>query len=44
MFIRAKYLLQFWRRDDLRHNGFHPAIENLGLEITAGQRTTSELI
>ena len=28
MSIRAKYMLQFWRHDDLQHNGFHPTIEN----------------
>ena len=27
MFIRAKYVLQFSRRDDLRNTGFDPAIE-----------------
>ena len=28
MFIRAKYVLQFSRRDDLQNTGFDPAIEN----------------
>ena len=28
MFIRAKYVLQFWRRDDPQNAGFDPAIEN----------------
>ena len=28
MFIRAKYVLQFSRRDDLQYTGFDPAIEN----------------
>ena len=27
MFIRAKYVLQFSRRDDLLNTGFDPAIE-----------------
>ena len=27
MFIRAKYVLQFSRRDDLQNTGFDPAIE-----------------
>ena len=28
MFIRAKYVLQFSRCDDLQNTGFDPAIEN----------------
>ena len=28
MLIRAKYVLQFLRRDDLQKTGFDPAIEN----------------
>ena len=28
MFIRAKYVLQFSRRDDLQNTGIGPAIEN----------------
>ena len=28
MFIRAKYELQFLRRDDLQKTGFNPAIKN----------------
>ena len=28
MFIKAKYVLQFARRDDLQNNGFDPVIEN----------------
>ena len=28
MFIRAKYVLQFLRRDDLQKTGFNPAIKN----------------
>ena len=28
MFIRAKYVLQFSRRDDLQNTDFDPAIEN----------------
>ena len=28
MFIRAKYVLQFSRRDDLQNTGFDPPIEN----------------
>ena len=28
MFIRAKYVLQFSRRDDLQNAGVDPAIEN----------------
>ena len=31
MFIRAKYVLQFSRRDDLQNTGFDPAIENRGI-------------
>ena len=31
MFIRAKYVLQFSRRDDLQNNGFDLAIENHGI-------------
>jgi len=29
MFKRAKYVLQFWRRDDLQNTGFDPAIVEL---------------
>ena len=28
MFIRAKYVQQFLRRDDLQNNGFDPATKN----------------
>ena len=28
MFIRAKYMLQFSRRNDLQNTGIDPAIEN----------------
>ena len=28
MFIRAKYVLELSRRDDLQNTGFDPAIEN----------------
>ena len=28
MFIRAKYVLQFLRRDDLQNTGIDPVIEN----------------
>ena len=28
MFIRAKYMMQFLRRDDLQNIGFDPALEN----------------
>jgi len=28
MFIRAKYVLQFSRRDDIQNTGFNPANEN----------------
>ena len=28
MFIRAKYVLQFQRRDDLQNTGIDPTIEN----------------
>ena len=28
IFIRAKYVLQYSRRDDLQNTGFDPAIEN----------------
>ena len=31
MFIRAKYVLQFLRRDDLENTGFDLAIENRGI-------------
>ena len=35
MFIRAKYVLQFSRRDDLQNTGqFDPAIENLKIVWT----------
>ena len=28
MFVRAKYVLQFSRREDLQNTGFDPAIDN----------------
>ena len=34
MFIRAKYVLQFSRRDDLQNAGFDPAIENRRIVCT----------
>ena len=34
MFIRAKYVLQFSRGDDLQNTGFDPAIENLRIVWT----------
>ena len=33
MFIRAKYVLQFSRRDDLENIGFDPAIEIFNLDL-----------
>ena len=33
MFIRAKYVLQFSRRDDLQNTGFYAVIDNRGINI-----------
>ena len=33
MFIRAKYVLQFSRRNDLQNTGIDPVIENLDLYV-----------
>jgi len=34
MFIRAKYVMQFSRRDDLQNDGFNPAIVNRRIVCT----------
>ena len=35
-YIKAKYVLQFSRHDDLQNTGFDPAIENRGINFSSG--------